>query len=287
MYSTIAVEKRGAVVWLTLNRPDVRNSINVELAVEVAAAMNDFARDPGVRAVVLGGAGKVFCAGGDLGSKAITADPELLEEQRRDGLAFMEQAITPLIRAIYHCPKPVVAAVHGHAVGAGIGLALAADVVIAARSAHFMPRFVPSVALIPDLGSTWTLARAVGRPRATAIMMLGADVSAEQAEQWGMIWRAVPDDEFAAVVESIATQLSSGPGFAQAAFKHVLDRSWCVDFDAQIVREGEISARCTATPDFVEAVAAFQERRAPSFGGLDTAAYRELGTLYDGGSGSR
>lgn len=265
---TIATRMEGGVAWLTLNRPHVRNGIDQQMGEELGEAVRRATDDDAVRAIALTGAGPVFCAGGDLGGGNTDAAARTPEEQRQAGRTFMETAIAPTIRAIHHCPKPVVAAVNGHAVGAGIGLALAADIVIAARSARFMCRFVPSVALIPDCGATWTIQRAIGRPRAMALAMLGDDLTAERAEQWGMIWRSVADDQLITEAGAIAAQLANGPGFALAALKLAMRDAGEFDFDDALDRETDLSSRCTAHPDFCEAVTAFKTRRKPIFSGL-------------------
>src|ERR1700681_92576 len=204
-YGSILFESRAGVARLTLNRPERLNSFNIEMHGEVRSALENVKEDASCRVLVLTGAGRGFCAGQDLGDRALApggATTDLGES--------IEQRYKPLVLALRNLPMPVIAAVNGVAAGAGANLALACDLVIAARSASFIQSF-SKVGLVPDTGGTWFLPRLVGRARAIGLAFLGDRVGAEQAADWGLIWRCVADAEFPAAVEEFAQRLAAAP----------------------------------------------------------------------------
>lgn len=264
-FDTVRYDVDDGVARLTLNRPEVRNGLNAQMTQELLAAARRASEDPAVRALLLTGTGSVFCAGGDLGEVNTDQDPERRAEQGRAAKRFMRESITPLMSFLYHLEKPLVCAVNGPVVGGGIGLALVADIVVAAESAKFMTKFTPLMALTPDLGYTWMLPRLIGRARTIGLSMLDEPLSARQAESWGLIWRCYPDAELASAALGIARKLADGPAFAMASLKKILRASGDHDFDQQLHEEMESSSRCCASEDYAEAVAAFMGKRKPVF----------------------
>ncbi|KIL97659.1 Enoyl-CoA hydratase [Paramagnetospirillum magnetotacticum MS-1] len=258
MSETILVARSGDVTTITLNRPERINAFNVEMHGALAAAIAHVAED-GTRCLVLTGAGKGFCAGQDLSDRVSKpGDPP------PDLGASLDARYNPLIRSLKALSMPVVAAVNGIAAGAGANLALACDIVVAAKSAAFVQSFC-KVGLIPDSGGTWTLPRLVGAARATALMMLGDKVSAEQAVQWGMIWAFVEDDQLLTTVLAMAAQLAAQPTQGLALMKKALARSGANTLDAQLDLERDLQAEAGRTQDYSEGVRAFMEKRAPKF----------------------
>jgi 2-(1,2-epoxy-1,2-dihydrophenyl)acetyl-CoA isomerase len=227
-----------------------------ELRAAIAAAAAG-----GSRCLVLTGAGRAFCAGQDLADRVRGPD-----DPPPDLGASLDARYNPLIRALSALEMPVICAVNGIAAGAGANLALAADIVIAARSASFVQSFC-KVGLIPDSGGTWTLPRLVGRARATALMMLGDKVPAEQAEAWGMIWRCVDDDQLMPLVSAMARHLAQQPTQGLALTKRALAASGRNGLDAQLDLERDLQAEAGRTDDYREGVAAFMEKRPPRFEG--------------------
>jgi 2-(1,2-epoxy-1,2-dihydrophenyl)acetyl-CoA isomerase len=269
-FEVIRYEVNEGVARLTMHRPEVRNGLNEQMTRELLEATRHAAADPAVRVLALTGAGTAFCSGGDMSAGVNTErDPAKRAEQGRAARRFLEQAINPLASALYHLDKPVIAAVNGPAVGAGVGLALAADIVVAADCARFMFPFIPLVALTPDFGCTWMLPRLLGRARTLGLTMSGESLSARQAEAWGLIWRCYPDGEFPTAVAELTARLARGPALAMAGLKRAVQGSFNHDYDQQLRLEMELSSQCTASEDYAEAVAAFQSKRAPVFGGSD------------------
>jgi 2-(1,2-epoxy-1,2-dihydrophenyl)acetyl-CoA isomerase len=251
----ITVEAANGVTTITLNRPEVMNALNRGLRAEVTEALR--AAHAG-RVIVLTGAGRAFCSGQDLG------DAQSLGAV--DFEAVLRDEYVPMIRAITDAPVPVIAAVKGVAAGAGANLALACDLVIACESASFIQAFA-RIGLIPDAGGTSFLPRRVGLQRAMGAALLAEPVPARQAEAWGMIWEAVPDDRFTEVVAARAAQLASGPTGAYAALKRALRGAFEQDLETQLALEAELQGACGASADFREGVAAFLEKRRPRFVG--------------------
>ena len=243
---------------LCLNRPEVFNSFNRELGHAFQQALDEAATDPAVRCVVVTGAGKAFCAGQDL--KEVTAP------DAPDFYTVVEETYNVSIRRIRAMEKPVIAAVNGVAAGAGANIALACDLVVARRSANFIQAF-SKIGLIPDSGGTWLLPRLVGMQRAAALAFLGDKVSATEAEQWGMIYRAVDDEDFENEVETLAGRLAALPTRALGMTKTAFNEGWDRPLTDHLTRERDLQIAAAATADYAEGVAAFLEKRTPEFTG--------------------
>jgi 2-(1,2-epoxy-1,2-dihydrophenyl)acetyl-CoA isomerase len=260
-YEYITYEADQGVATITLNRPDVLNSFNMPMAAELQDALRVAAEDDAIRAVLLTGAGRAFCAGQDL-AEAAPGDgspaPPIAEIVRR--------TYNPTVRAIRALEKPVVCAVNGVAAGAGANLALACDVVLAADTASFVQAF-SKIGLIPDTGGTFFLPRLVGLARATALAFFGDKLPAADAQAMGMIYRVVEAarllDEARVIAQRLATQPTRGFGLTKRAF----NQSLANDLDAQLEVEAELQAEAASTADFAEGVRAFLEKRKPSFAG--------------------
>lgn len=257
-YQTLSLAVSDAVAQITFRRPEVANALNTQMRAELLHAVKAATDGDAARVLVLTGKGRAFCAGQDLTDRG-NVDQLDIERTLREEYA-------PLLRAIYDCPVPTVAAVNGAAAGAGANLALAADVVIAAESATFVQAFV-RIGLMPDAGGTYWLPRQIGFARAMGAALFGEPVSARQAEAWGMIWQAVPDDDFDATWRARAQQLARGPTATFARIKTALRESCDNDLAAQLDREAHLQGECGRTFDFREGVMAFLDKRAPAFRG--------------------
>ena len=261
MYQTIVLEKTNGVANLTLNRPDRLNSFNVQMHEELQSALDDIATDGETRCVVLTGAGRGFCAGQDLGDRAVSADqaaPDL-------GLS-VEKFYNPLIRRLTNLKMPVICALNGVAAGAGASVVMACDIVIAAKSASFILSFA-KVGLVPDSGSSWHFARAIGLPRAKAMAMLGNKVKAEQAEQWGLIYQVVEDDELQSTAMELGNHLAKQPTEALANIKELVHTAFDYSLNEQLERERKAMQHLGRSDDYREGVASFMEKREPNFKG--------------------
>jgi 2-(1,2-epoxy-1,2-dihydrophenyl)acetyl-CoA isomerase len=255
----------AGVLTLTLNRPERLNALNAALIEGLSAGIERGGRDPECRAVLVTGAGRGFCAGADLANRAFSpggARPDLGQS--------LEKGINPLIRAIRNLPKPVVCAVNGPAAGAGANIALACDIVLAARSAQFLQAFA-RVGLIPDAGGTFHLPRLVGDARARALMMLADPVGAEEAAAWGMIYRAVDDEDLMGEARTIAERLAAGPTYTLGLIKRALAASCCASLDAQLDLERDLQREAGGRDEYVEGVRAFLEKRPADFKRVTTA----------------
>jgi 2-(1,2-epoxy-1,2-dihydrophenyl)acetyl-CoA isomerase len=260
MEPVLLVDARDGWVKLTLNRPTRLNSFDEALHVALAEALDAIAANDAVRAVLLTGAGRGFCAGQDLSAVPTDADGG------HDLGAVVKRYYNPLILRLHRLQLPVVCAVNGVAAGAGANIAFACDIVLAARSAKFIQAFA-KIGLIPDSGGTWTLPRLVGDARARALMMLGEPMTAEQAEAWGAIWKVCDDDALMAEAERLTAHLATQPTFALGQTKRLLNGSSTTDLARQLDRELDDQRACGATPDYTEGVAAFTEKRTPRFTG--------------------
>jgi len=246
----------GAVLTITLNRPDVYNAINRAMHEGLAAALVD-AADPAVRAVVLTGAGRGFCAGQDL------REFESLPGGVRDAL---EQTYHPNIRSLRALEKPVIAAVNGPVAGAGLSLACACDVRVGSSTATFVPGFI-GIGLVPDAGSTWFIHRLLGFARAFEWMVSNRRLSAGEALVWGLLSEEVPEDRFAQRVEELAEWYAALPTRAVAMTKRLFEHAYSTSLDEQLALEAELQQAATQTADFAEGVQAFLEKRLASFSG--------------------
>ena len=249
---------------LTLDRPGVLNSINQQMIDELRAAIADVAGDAGTRVLILTGAGRAFCAGADLGAGVDRAPGTSVGEGIYQS---MDHGFNPLVRDLTALPKPVVAAVNGVAAGGGVGLALAADIVVAARSADFIQVFGPQLGLVPDMGCTYFLVRLLGRARARGLALLGNRLRAEQAAEWGLIWKCVADESLMEEAQQIAQRLAAGPLQCFGHIKRALDAAELNTLSAQLDLERDTQRILGDTEDFGEGVAAFLGKRKPRFTG--------------------
>ncbi|MTH33949.1 2-(1,2-epoxy-1,2-dihydrophenyl)acetyl-CoA isomerase [Paracoccus limosus] len=254
MTDSIRISHEAGVTTLALNRPEVMNALNRDMRAAITAALRDL--PTGTRCVVLTGSGRAFCSGQDLGDAAAGLDVERI----------LREEYEPMLAAITGAPVPVIAAVNGVAAGAGANLALAADVVIACESARFVQAF-SRIGLIPDAGGTHILPRAVGLARAMGMMLFAEPVPARQAADWGLIWEAVPDGDFAQHVAQRARALAEGPTQAFLAIRTALLEGAGNGLAAQLALEAQLQGRMAATADFAEGVAAFVQKRPPRFTG--------------------
>ena len=253
----------GGVLELTLNRPARLNAMSQPLIAAMIEQIERARTDPAVRAVLLTGTGRGFCAGADLAGSGTG----VLDAQGRPDLgAVMEQMYNPLIRAIREVPKPVIAAVNGVAAGGGANLALACDIVLAARSARFDQAFV-RISLIPDLGGTYFLPHTVGDARARALAMLGTSVPAEEAERMGLVWQVFDDASLMDDARKMAARLASGPTLSYAAIKNAMNRAATNSLDEQLDLERDAQRQLGQSADFKEGVAAFLAKRPANFTG--------------------
>ena len=257
---TLIVEQSGAVLMVTLNRPDKLNSFNDAMHLALRAAVDRMEQDKAIRAVLLTGAGKGFCAGQDLGDRNVAAGQEI------DLGETIERFYNPLIRRLRALEKPVVCAVNGVAAGAGANVALACDIVLAARSARFIQAF-SRIGLIPDSGGTYFLPRLIGEARARALSLTGEAVSAEQAASWGLIWQVVDDDRLLSEAMALAQRLAVGPTRGLGLIKRALNASFANDLDRQLDLERDLQRVAGRTADYGEGVAAFVEKRPAAFRG--------------------
>jgi 2-(1,2-epoxy-1,2-dihydrophenyl)acetyl-CoA isomerase len=254
----LRVEIDGAVATITLDRPDALNALTVALKEELLSAFAAVADDAAIRAIVLTGAGRAFCAGQDLRER-LEPDAAPLETEIR-------VRYNPLIRAMRALPKPIVGAINGIAAGAGASLAFACDIRIAAEGASFLLAF-GRVGLIPDSGATWLLPRLVGDAKAAELALTAEPLSAIDAERFGLVSRVVPGDALLSEAQALATRLAAGAPRALALTKRVLDASWDASLEEQLETEAVLQGEAGSTADHAEGIAAFLERRPPRFTG--------------------
>jgi 2-(1,2-epoxy-1,2-dihydrophenyl)acetyl-CoA isomerase len=256
---TILVEKRPGYRQLSLNRPDRLNALNAEMHGALMTALAEAEADRECRAILLTGAGRGFCAGQDLADVAVTDDgpPDLK--------AVLER-YNALVRKLRGLEMPVVCAVNGVAAGAGANLALACDIVLAARSASFIQAF-SRIGLIPDCGGTWFLPRLIGAARARALAILAEPLPAERAAEWGLIWQAVDDDKLMETAHALAARLAQQATIGVALTKRALDAAETNTLDTQLDLERDLQDEAGQTPDYAEGVRAFIEKRPPNFTG--------------------
>lgn len=260
MSDTIRVERHEGWVEITLNRPERLNSFIDEMHIALRSEIEK-ARDVGARAILLTGAGRGFCAGQDLGDR----DPEKMGGPPDLGHT-LNTFYNPLVRLIRSLDFPVICAVNGVAAGAGANLALACDIVLAAEGAKFIQSFA-KVGLVPDAGGTWALAQLVGPARAKALAMTAEPVSASQAAEWGMIWKAIPDDDLMSEARKLTASLANGPTYGLGQAKHLIQAAAGNDLDTQLDLEAAVQKSCGESPDYAEGVSAFLRKRPAHFTG--------------------
>lgn len=258
---TVLASLEAGVLRLTLNRPDKLNSFNDEMHLVLRAAIQRAHDDSDVRAVLLTGAGRAFCAGQDLGDR----DP------RKDGPASdlgmtLGTFYNPTLRLIRQLEKPVICAVNGVAAGAGANIAFACDIVLAAKSARFIQAFA-KLGLIPDAGGSWSLARILGEPRAKALALTAEPLPAEKAADWGLIWKAVEDAELMAEAVKLAESLAAGPTLGLGLTKRLIQAAATNSLDEQLDMERDLQQQAGRSADYAEGVAAFLEKRPARFTG--------------------
>jgi 2-(1,2-epoxy-1,2-dihydrophenyl)acetyl-CoA isomerase len=259
--STILFEAAEGTATITLNRPDKLNAFNEAMHRELARAFDRIEADEAIRAVLLTGAGRGFCAGQDLGDRVMgegDAPPDLGDT--------LDRLYNPLIRRICRLERPVICAVNGVAAGAGANLAFNCDIVLAARSAKFIEPFC-KLGIVPDAGGTYVLPRLVGAARARGLALLGESLAAEQAEAWGLIWRMVDDDRLMAEASALARHLATQPTRGLGLIKRALLASATNSLDAQLDLERDLQRDAGRTADYREGVAAFMAKRPPTFKG--------------------
>ncbi|HEY6980796.1 2-(1,2-epoxy-1,2-dihydrophenyl)acetyl-CoA isomerase PaaG [Reyranella sp.] len=260
MYEKIDLAVADGLATLTLNAPDKLNAVSRKMIAELKECWEGLANDASVRAVLLTGAGRGFCAGADL------ADPDREASAAADSGAALDKFFNPVIRTMRAMPKPIVAAVNGVAAGVGMSFAMAADIAVAAKSASFLQAFA-RIGLLPDGGSTWFLPRLVGDARARALAMLAPQISAEQARQWGLIWDVVEDTELMKTATELARRLADGPTLSLARIKEAMNRASGNPLAAQLDVERDFQRELGRSADFKEGVAAFLAKRKPTFKG--------------------
>jgi 2-(1,2-epoxy-1,2-dihydrophenyl)acetyl-CoA isomerase len=259
-YETILFEIANGAARLTLNRPDRLNSFTVQMHAEVADALSRVEANAEIRALLMTGAGRGFCAGQDL------SDPAVAPGGNADLGEALENRYNPLIRRLIALDKPVVCAVNGVAAGAGANIAFAADIVLAAKSAKFIQSF-SNIGLVPDSGGTWILPRLAGQARALGLALTGEALTAEKAESWGLIWRAVEDDQLPSETDKLMARLAGGPTKGFAAIKAAMRKGWLSSLDEQLDLERDLQRELGRSQDYKEGVAAFGEKRSPKFTG--------------------
>jgi 2-(1,2-epoxy-1,2-dihydrophenyl)acetyl-CoA isomerase len=261
---TVNVHRRGGAATIELNRPESMNAWNRQFGLDLRAAVEAAAADEEVRAVCITGAGRGFSSGADL--KDVSADEYQTAAGRPDLRRVLSERYHPIITAIRTMPKPVVAAVNGPAVGIGLSLALASDLVVAKESAYFLLAFV-NIGLVPDGGSSLLVPARVGFTRAAQMAMLGERITAPQAVEWGLINRAIADDAFDAEVEALVDRLAAGPTRSYAGTKRQLNAWMFTRMEEQLALEADVQGELADSDDFLEGVSAFLQKRSTSFQG--------------------
>ncbi|MDH3659297.1 MAG: 2-(1,2-epoxy-1,2-dihydrophenyl)acetyl-CoA isomerase PaaG [Alphaproteobacteria bacterium] len=255
---TVLLTLGDGIATITLNRPDRLNAMCEAMHAELAHVLDRIELDRAIRAVLLTGAGRGFCSGQDLNDRATVDRPDLGDT--------LDRLYNPLVRRLKRLERPVIAAVNGVAAGAGANLALACDIVLAAKSAVFVQAFV-KIGLIPDAGGSYALPRLVGQARAMGLAMLGESIDGEQAADWGLIWRAVDDEQLMDEALGLARHLATQPTVALGLIKRAINASFSNNFEQQLELERELQRKAGKTEDFAEGVDAFLDRRPAAFKG--------------------
>src|ERR1041384_800414 len=256
---SVLVSADAGVLSITLNRPDKLNALNPEMHARLREALERAADDAEIRALLLPGAGRAFCAGQDLADRDVSAGAAPIDLSVSLGSHY-----NPLVRRMRALPKPIVCAVNGVAAGAGANIALAADIVMAARSASFVQAF-SKIGLVPDSGGTWLLPRLVGSARAMGLAMLAEKLTAEDAERWGLIWKVVEDAQLAKEAGLVAQNLAAGPTRGYGLLKRALQASAGNSLDAQLDLERDLQREAGLSEDYREGGGAFMQKRQPQF----------------------
>jgi 2-(1,2-epoxy-1,2-dihydrophenyl)acetyl-CoA isomerase len=255
-YEHISFDQVGSIATITLCRPASLNALNAAIVEELVQAVDRVSDEGSARVLVMTGAGRAFCAGADLQDGSAG----------RSVGALLERGLNPLLERLFALPMPLIMAVNGVAAGAGCSIALAGDLVLAARSAYFLQAFI-NIGLVPDVGSTWLLPRLAGRARAQAMMMLGERIPAEQAEQWGLIYRVVDDAALPAEMHGLASRLATGPTQAYRLIRQGLRAALESSLTETLRRERLNQMQAVCTEDALEGAAAFRSKRPPAFKG--------------------
>jgi 2-(1,2-epoxy-1,2-dihydrophenyl)acetyl-CoA isomerase len=256
-FETITFEMQEGAARLTLNRPDRLNAFNAVMHREVATALSTVEAHPWCRVLLLTGAGRGFCAGQDLAERDVDAGP-------LDLGAAADAYYNPLVRRLAGLSLPVICAVNGVAAGAGVNLALACDIVVARRSAKFVQAF-SAIGLVPDIGGTWSLPHLVGQARALGFTLLRGNLTAEMAESWGLIWKAVDDALFDAEIDQLTKELATAPTRSLAAAKRAIRGAFTSSLNQQLDLERDLQRECGLTKDYIEGVSAFKQKRPARF----------------------
>jgi len=260
-FETITLEVADGAAVITLSRPDRLNAFTVQMHQELAQALDVVEGDPAVRALLLAGAGRGFCAGQDLNDRAVAPGGAAVDLGES-----VERYYAPLIRRLTALPKPIVCAVNGVAAGAGANIALACDIVLAAKSAKFIQSFA-NIGLIPDSGGTWILPRLIGQARALGLALTGEPLEAERAAAWGLIWKAVDDAQLMDEARALLQRFASGPTRGLAETKRLIRQSWLQPIETELELERDAMRALGFSDDYQEGVAAFMAKRAPVFTG--------------------
>ncbi len=264
-YETVNLETNDGVAVIELNRPDRLNAWNLQLGLDLLAAINDVTADDAVRAVMITGAGRGFSSGADLADDR-AGDNEQGDDGKFDLSQRLRNRYHPIILGLRKIPKPVIAAVNGPAAGIGCSLALACDLVLAGESASFILAFV-NIGLVPDGGSTAFVPARIGLARTAEMMMLGEKIDAKTAHEWGLVNRVVPDAELRTEADTLAARLAAGPTSSYAGMKELLNRRIYAGLEEQLEAEADAQRRMGSTADFVEGVTAFMQKRPAKFTG--------------------
>ncbi len=260
-YNTIKLEIADGAARLTLNRPDRLNSFTVEMHEEVRDALDKIEADASVRTLLLTGAGRGFCAGQDLSDRAVSPGDDAVDLGES-----VEKRYNPLIRTLTSLPMPVVCAVNGVAAGAGASIAFACDIVLAAKSAKFIMSFA-NIGLVPDSGGSWVMPRLVGQARALGMALTGEPVMAEQASEWGLIWKCVDDDKMADETDALVAKFAAAPTRGLAETKKLIRNAFTRPLDEQLDLERDQMRALGYSADYKEGVDAFMNKRKPNFKG--------------------